>query len=340
VTTARAVPTVTVVVAARNEGRHIEACLDALMSQDYTADRLEVVVADGMSTDGTRELVRAAAARDPRVRLIDNPKRIAATAFNAGIIAGSGEIVGIMSAHAVPARDYVSRAVEALRTTGADAVGGRIVRIARTPRQRAIAAATSSPFGVGNARHNYADRAQLAETVFPGMWPRSIFDSVGRFDEELVRNQDDELSYRIRRAGGRIWYDPAIQVAYLPRDSMTALFTQYRQYGFWRIRVLRKHPQAVQIRQLAPPLWVVTLGVGLVGAATGSRPRLLLIPSLGSYLGLMMATLGRGQSPKQAALRVAAAGAMHLGYGLGMIDGAWRELLRVVVSAGSRSRVP
>jgi GT2 family glycosyltransferase len=332
-------PMVTIVVAALNEEQHIRACLAALCDQDYPADRLEIIVADGRSTDNTREMIRAASERDPRVRLIDNPRGIAASAFNAGIAAGHGDIVGIMSAHAVPARDYVSLAVEALRTTGADAVGGRIVRVARTSRQLAIAAATSSPFGVGNARHNYADRAQLAETVFPGMWRRSIFDRVGLFDEELVRNQDDELSYRIRRAGGRIWYDPAIQVAYVPRDSIGALFSQYRQYGFWRTRVLRKHPQALQIRQLAPPLWVATLGVGLFGAAAGSRLRLLLVPTLGSYFGVMLATLGRGQSPKQAALRVAAAGAMHLGYGLGMIDGARRELLRVFASAGSRSNV-
>lgn len=333
-------PMVTVVVAALNEEQHIGACLEALAHQDYPTDRLEVVVADGGSTDGTRAMVRAVSVRDRRVRLIDNPRRIAASAFNAGIAAGRGEVVGIMSAHAVPARDYVSRAVEALRVTGADAVGGRIVRLARSPRQRAIAAATSSPFGVGNSRHNYADRAQLAETVFPGMWPRSVLDRVGPFDEELVRNQDDELSYRIRRAGGRIWYDPAIEVAYEPRDSIRAVFSQYRQYGFWRIRVLRKHPHALQARQLAPPLWVASLLLGLGGAATGSRPRLLLVPSLGAYLGLMVITLGRGQPPGETALRVAAAGAMHLGYGLGMLHGALRFMLGKALATRRRPEAP
>jgi succinoglycan biosynthesis protein ExoA len=314
-------PKVTIVVAARNEERHIEACLKALVAQDYPADRLEIIVADGMSTDRTRALILAAAARETRVRLIDNPRQIAATAFNAGIVAASGEIVGIMSAHAIPARDYVARAVEALRTTGAAAVGGRIVRLSATPRQEAIAAATSSPFGVGNARHNYADRAQLVETVFPGMWPREVLDRVGMFDEDLIRNQDDELSHRIRRAGGRIWYDPAIEVGYVPRDSFWALFSQYRQYGFWRIRVLRKHRHALQVRQLAPPLWVLSLVAGLAGAAMRSRLRLLLVPSVGGYLALMLIALGRGQPASQAALRIAAVGAMHLGYGLGMLDG-------------------
>jgi glycosyltransferase involved in cell wall biosynthesis len=331
---------VTIVVAALNEEQHIGACLEALAAQDYPTDRLEVVVADGGSTDRTRHVVEAVSARDRRVRLIDNPKRIAASGFNAGIVSGRGSVVGIMSAHAVPARDYLSRAVNALRTTGADAVGGRIVKLARSPRQRAIAAATSSPFGVGNSRHNYATRAQLAETVFPGMWPRTVLDRVGPFDEELVRNQDDELSYRIRRAGGRIWYDPAIQVAYVPRDSIRALFSQYRQYGFWRIRVLRKHPEALQVRQLAPPLWVASLLFGLAGAVTGTRLRLLLVPSLGGYLGLMVATLGRGQPAAQAALRVAAAGAMHLGYGIGMLDGACRLAVGMAVAARSRTEKP
>ena len=327
---------VTVVVAALNEEHHIAACLEALAGQDYPAHRLEVIVADGGSTDRTRDLVSAAATRDRRIRLIENPKRIAASGFNAGIAAGRGEVVGIMSAHAVPARDYVSRAVEALRTTGADAVGGRIIRLAQSPRQRAIAAATSSPFGVGNSRHNYADQAQLAETVFPGMWPRSVLDRIGPFDEELVRNQDDELSYRIRRAGGRIWYEPAIQVAYVPRDSIGALFSQYRQYGFWRIRVLRKHPEALQVRQLIPPLWVASLLLGLVGAAMGSRLRFLLVPSIGAYLAIMVATLGRGQPAQDGPLRVIAAASMHLGYGLGMLHGAWRVVARV--AGGNRGR--
>ena len=182
---------VSIVVAVRNEERHIAACLDALLAQDYPRDRLEILVMDGGSTDRTREMAASFADGDKRVKVLDNPEQIAASAFNHGIRAARGDYVGVMSGHAIPALDYVRQAVSALHETGAWAVGGKILRQGRTPLQRGIALATSSPFGVGNAAHNYASVAREAETVFPGMWPRDVFDRVGWFDTTLVRNQDD-----------------------------------------------------------------------------------------------------------------------------------------------------
>ncbi len=315
-------PTVTIVVAALNERRYIAACLDALLAQDYPAALLSVIVADGGSTDGTREIVNGYPPE--RVRMIDNPEHIAATAFNRGLRLAGGDVVGIMSAHGVPATDYVSQAIRALSDSGAWAVGGRINRVAASPVQRAIATVTSNPLGVGNAKHNYAEHPHLAETVFPGMWPRQVFDKVGWFDEELVRNQDDEFSFRIRQAGGTIWYDPAISVSYEPRDSLGGLFRQYREYGYWRVRVLQKHPGALQIRQLAPPIWVASVGAGTMGALIRRWPALFLVPSIGLYVPLQLLAARRAGRDISPVLVLAASATLHSAYGIGMLQGGLR----------------
>jgi succinoglycan biosynthesis protein ExoA len=314
-------PLVSIVVAVRNEERHIGACLDALLAQDYPRDRLEILVMDGASTDRTREIAASFADADERVTVLDNPERIAATAFNHGIRAARGDYVGVMSGHAIPAPDYVSRAAAALHETGAWAVGGKILRQGQTPVQRGIALATSSPFGVGNAAHNYASVAREAETVFPGMWPRDVFDHVGWFDTSLVRNQDDELSYRIRKAGGLIWYDPTIRVRYEPRPTLGTFFSQYRQYGFWRVRVVQMHPGALQPRQLVPAVWLVSVALGCLGILVGHRMRLLAVPSVGGYLGLMSVAAVRTAGPRGAVLMLTALATMHVAYGLGVIQG-------------------
>lgn len=327
-------PLVSIVVAVRNEERQVSACLEALLAQDYPRDCLEILVVDGRSTDRTREEVARFVAADERVQLLDNPERIAATAFNHGIHAATGAYVGIMSGHAIPARDYVAQAVRALNETGAWAVGGRIVRRSRTATQRGIALATSSPFGVGNAAHNFASGARAAETVFPGMWPRHIFERVGWFDTSLVRNQDDELSYRIRRAGGLIWYDAAIRVAYEPRATLRAFFSQYRQYGFWRVRVVQMHPGALRPRQLVPAVWLVGWAAGLVGLISGSRLKLLAIPSIGGYLGMMSVGALRVAGLRGAGPMLAALVTMHVAYGLGILQGVATAALRGLSRTG------
>ena len=314
-----------IVVPARNEAGTIEACVQALLGQDYPVDCLEVLVVDGLSDDGTPHLVQAIAQHDPRVRLISNPERVTPTAFNHGIRRSRGDIVGVMSAHGVPSPDYVSRAIQSLQVTDAWCVGGRIRRVAATPTQQAIATATSSPFGVGDATHNYRATSGWVETAFPGLWPRWVFERVGLFDPELVRNQDDELSFRIREAGGGIWFEPQIVVDYVPRGSYRALFSQYRQYAMWKVRVFQKHPAAARPRHVVPAAWVAATVGGMVVAPTNAGALVLTIGAVTSYSAVMIVAARRLGSPGTRVWDVfRALVTLHVAYGVGF----WQGLVR------------
>ena len=313
---------VSVVIAARDEARQIRACLEALADQHYPSHRLEIIVADGSSTDATRDIVRAFAERDPRVRLIDNPARVTPAGLNAAIAASRGDFIVWMSGHALANEEHVADCVAGLLRTEAWAIGGAISRTWKTSRQEANGLATSSPFGVGDAVHNYADEGRWVETAFPGAWPRWVFERVGLFDPELRRNQDDELSYRIRQAGGRIWYDPSIRVAYTPRPTLLALASQYRQYGCYKVRVFQKHPRAIRWRHLAPGALVVYLLAAPVVIL--ALPALLPVVATGYLAYGTFVVLAVARIRREAATRRQLASSLigiHLGYGLGLIQG-------------------
>ena len=320
---------VSVVIPARNEAPHIEDCLSALRTQTYPIELVEIIVADGGSTDGTADLVASAARTDSRIRVVENPSRKTASGLNAAIREARGDVILRMDGHAVPAATYVERCVDRLRTAAAWAVGGRMMKTSSTALGRAIAAASSSPFGVGDSAFHYAERARAVESVYLGCWPRWVFDRVGMFDEELVRNQDDELSYRIRQAGGTILFDPSIEVAYRPRESLGALFEQHRQYGFWKVRVFQKHPGSIRWRHLVPGLLAGVLATGILFPI--NRAASLPAAAAAAVYGMAAVFAASRVSARSPGVRirnvVGAFGAMHLGYGIGLWQGLFRWLL-------------
>jgi succinoglycan biosynthesis protein ExoA len=266
---------VSIVLPCRNERGHIESCLQGVLAQDLQ-EPFEVLVADGMSTDGTREYVNQLAQFDSRVRLIDNPGQITPMALNAAILAARGKIIIRMDAHTEYATDYARECVAVLRDTGADNVGGPAATRAHGYVQRAISAAFHSPFSVGGARfHNVAYEGEV-DTVVYGCWYKETLERIGLFDPELVRNQDDELNLRLRRAGGRLWQSLRIKSFYSPRGSFKSLFRQYQQYGYWKVRVIQKHKLPASPRHLVPVLFVV-------GLLLGWLPGLVWAPWLGIY---------------------------------------------------------
>jgi len=321
-------PLVTVILPVRNEGPFIERSLGAVLAQDWNPERLEVIVADGMSTDDTRRIVRRCAETAPRVpvSIVDNPAGIVPTAMNAGIAAARGEVVVRVDGHTIVEPDYVRRCVEVLRRSGAQNVGGRMTAVGETPFARAVAAATSSPFGVGGARFHYSDREEWVDTVYMGAWPRKVLEDLGGFDPEMVRDQDDELNYRLRARGGRILLSPEIRSRYFNRPTIRSLARQYFQYGFWKVRVLQKHPGQMRPRQFAPPAFVTGLAA-LAAASPFWRPaRLGLAALAGAYGAANLAAAGQAarKSGARAALLPAAFTTLHFSYGFGFLFGLAR----------------
>ena len=317
-------PKVSAVIPCRNERNHIRACVLSLLGQQDVPGGFEVIVADGMSDDGTREILATLARQNQRLRVIDNPARTTANAMNLGVQHARGEFVAIMGAHNQYASDYLRACLEVSRATGADNVGGSMVCRGETWMQQAIAVAHHSPFSAGGARwHNIAYEGP-ADTVFGGFYRREVFSRIGPFDESLLRNQDDELNLRLTRSGGKIWHSPAIRSSYCPRASLTALFRQYLQYGYWKVAVVKKHGRPASLRHLVPGLFVLALITLPVLALFFAGSLLVWLGLLGIYAAANVAasilTAARGGWQYLPILPVVFA-CYHFGYGIGFLRG-------------------
>jgi succinoglycan biosynthesis protein ExoA len=328
---AEPIPSVSVVLPIRNEQRHISRTLAALVAQDYPADRLEILVADGQSTDSTRDIVRSFADQLSNLRIVDNPGRFVPTGLNRAISEARGEIIVRVDGHTLIAPDYVRQCVAALRRTGADNVGGPMTAVGAGRFAEAVAIATSSPFGVGGGRFHYSAEEEWVDTVYLGAWPRSVFARVGLFDEEQIRNQDDEFNYRLRQNGGRILLCPEIRSTYEPRRTAKSLWRQYFEYGYWKVRVLQKHPRQMQSRQFVPPAFVGALIGSAVAAPFGRFGRITLATVGGGYVAANLAAsiwAARRQGWRHLPVLPVVFGILHLSYGTGFLFGLGRFIRR------------
>ncbi|HYC01359.1 MAG TPA: glycosyltransferase family 2 protein [Candidatus Limnocylindrales bacterium] len=324
-------PFVSVIIPMRNEQDWIERCLGSVLAQDYPHDRMEILVADGMSTDRSPQMLAALAASDARVRVIHNPGLIVPTGLNLAIAAARGEIIARVDAHTVLERDYLRRGVELLQRTGASNVGGPMICRGGGPIATAIARAMHSRFGIG-AQFHFATEEVTCDTVYMGMWPKAVFERVGLFDAELVRNQDDELSYRIRKAGGRIVVSPAMRSLYQNRESWSALARQFYQYGLWKVRVLQKHPRQMSVRHFVPPAFQAAIAASLLLGLLWSPLVWIGLAALATYVVfvLMVAARGEGTMADKARLALALAMIHHCwaaGFLVGLVRFAsrWRQ---------------
>lgn len=318
-------PFVSVVMPVRDEAGFIERSLGAVLAQDYPAGRMEVIVADGMSRDSTRDLVRAAADRDPRVRLVDNPGRIAPTGLNAALAQARGQVLVRVDGHCEIAPDYVSRCVAHLSGGEADGVGGPLETIGETPVAQVIALAMSSGFGVGGAAFRTRKGwTGLVDTVAFPAYTRAAADLAGPYDEELVRNQDDEYNYRLRERGARLLLAADVRARYFSRGTVKSLFRQYFQYGFWKVRVLQKHPRQMSLRQFIPPIFSASLVMGGLAAPFSAWARFGLVCIGAAYsianLGASLLT-GRGGPFPQVLLLPIVYATLHVSYGFGFLAG-------------------
>jgi succinoglycan biosynthesis protein ExoA len=324
---ATAVQLITVIAPLRNEADNVDGFVVDLESQDFEGD-VEVLVADGGSTDGSPErLARAAAAAGVSLRVLENPERIVSTGLNRCIGAARGQLIVRMDCHSRYPSDYLRHCATAALATGAWNVGGVLEPSGITRTERAVACAMDSPFG-GIGWTSAASRPERSEvdTLTFGAFPPHVFTRVGLFDERFVRNQDDELNVRIRRAGGRVVLDPSIRVLYRPRGSLRGVSRQYYDYGRWKVPVMRKHRQVLSPRSLTPLAFVVATVLLAVAAPFSESARWLLGAELGVYVaGALVfgaAALRRRGEPIRLLPRVLATyPAFHVAYGVGMAVG-------------------
>ena len=309
----------------RNEARFISRSLGAVLAQNYPRDRMEIIVADGLSQDGTRDIIESLQREHPNLSLIDNPGKIVATGLNAVLRSAKGEVIIRVDGHCEIATDYVRHCVSHLTADNIDGVGGPLETVGETYTAEAIAAAMSSVFGVGgSAFRTGAKEARLVDTVAFPAYKRETIQRAGDFDEELVRNQDDEYNYRVRKLGGRILLSPEIQSRYYSRASLPKLWNQYFQYGYWKVRVLQKHPRQMQPRQFVPPLFVMGLSLLLLTAPFFSVSKFLFAGSMLTYALLNLAAsvlAARKTKWRLLSLLPIAFTVIHLAYGLGFLIG-------------------
>ena len=279
-------PVVSIVVPCRNEGAYIGRVLDSILANEYPRDRLEVLIVDGMSDDGTRAVIAEYARREPVIQLLDNPKRITPCALNLGISRARGSIIMRMDAHAHYPPNYVGDLVAWLEQSGADNVGGAWVTLpgGTTATARAIAAVLAHPFGIGNARYRLGTKEPRdVDTVPFGCFRRQVFEQVGLFDEDLVRSQDSEFNFRLLRAGKRVLLVPGVVSTYYARESLGKLWRMFVQYGYFKPLVARKVGAVMTVRQLVPALFLSSVLLAALVAPWLGAARVLQLGELGAY---------------------------------------------------------
>ena len=316
-------PLVTIAMPCLDEAKHIDACLQSVQAQTYPRDQVEILVADGGSTDGTRDVLARLARADARIRVIDNPDRIQSAGLNRILGEARGDVVVRMDVHCEYAPDYVEKCMAVLERTGADNVGGAQRCLGRTSFEEAVCAALRSPLGVGGAAYRSPDNEGFVDTVFLGAYRRGVFDRIGPWDPGALTNEDAELNQRLVDSGGRIYLSRDIVVHYVPRGSLPALARQYYRYGRGRARTLLKHRRFLTIRP-ALPFLSVAAGLALVAALPWTNAALYAAALAALAFGLEAIRVGSSGGPGRVARVMTILPTIVLSHGLGFGAGLVR----------------
>jgi succinoglycan biosynthesis protein ExoA len=323
------VPETSIIIPCYNEEKTIAQVLSAIYEQSIDIHTCEVVIADGMSTDKTRDaiVVFADNHKELCIHVVDNPKRHIPSALNTAINASTGQYILRMDAHCIPDRTYVERCITHLKNNTAENIGGVwiIEPGDTTPIAKAIAIAASNVIGTGNAAYRQAGSGEgYIDTVPFGSFKRSLFDQIGLYDEKLLSNEDYDLNVRIRKAGGQVYLDPKIQCVYFARTTLTSLAKQYWRYGFWKVKMLSKYPDSIRWRQAIPPLFVLSLAVLLCISIIMPGYLVLIAALLSLYLALVTISVAVDKRSKhltfmEKILSAAAVITMHFSWATGFL---------------------
>lgn len=322
---------IAVVIPCRNEVQYIEECLNAIYSSKLKDGiDLEVFVVDGMSDDGTRELVNELKENFKSLVLVDNVKQLTPFAFNLGIYAGSPcDYVQIIGARHIVTDDYIQKGLDVLFThPDVWCVGGRIINEYTNEISKVISSAMGTSFGMGIGNFRTLVKSGYTDTVTSPLYPYWVFEKIGFFDEDLVRNQDDDFNFRVTNAGGKIFYLHEVSLKYYVRANFKGLWRQFYQYGYWKVFVNRKHKSITTLRQLVPPLFVLYLITfpfsfilgWKVGAFMSSL--LLVYLMLNAFVSLKLANNSRTFMHLIRTFMI-----LHTSYGLGY----WRGIINFVL---------
>jgi len=319
---------VSIVVPCRNEVKYISNLLNSIKESDYPQLLIEIIVVDGMSNDGTRDLIHNDfMASSNNIKLLDNTKQKTPFAFNLGIKSSTGEFIIILGARHVISKNYISQAVETLRVNKEiGCLGGVINNVFENKTSEIISLAMSSPFGIGFSNHRSIKKDSFVDTAGSPSFRREIFDEIGYFDERLTRNQDDDFSYRIIKAGYKILLKENISLQYNVRASFERLYTQYKQYGYWKVFVNKKHRSITTLRQLFPMLFLMSISVLLSISLIFPPAAVFLILELITYFLLSFIFSIKSLSNsyytlKNLLLHMYACFILHVSYGHGYIQG-------------------
>lgn len=316
--------TVSIVIPCRNEERYIERCIDSFLAQTYPKELFEVVICDGMSDDSTLEIIKKYTEKYHNIRVVNNEKISAPSGMNKGIKSSKSDVIIIFGAHAYADENFIKNNIELLfKDESIGCSGGPIETISEDDKGTAIAMAMSSPFGVGNALFRYCKEETFADTVAFGAYRKEVLNKIGYFDEELVRNQDDELNYRVVKNGYKILLSPKVKSTYYSRSSFKKLWKQYFQYGFWKVRVMQKHGKVASIRHLIPLTFVLVNIFGPILGIFFKPIRFLWFLEIGLYILLNIINCFKICNGKAKLVKYifVTFPILHASYGLGFLEG-------------------
>jgi len=309
-------PPVSVVIPILNEADHLQAAVDTVLSQEYLGE-IEVILAIGPSRDGTEKVAEQIARKDNRVSIVLNPSGRTPNALNIAFAKATHEIVVRIDGHSEIAPTYVASAVETMQRTGAVNVGGIMAAEGITLFQKSVARAMRSVIGVGVSKFHTGGKEGATDTVYLGTFRKAAVLAVGGYDEEFTRAQDWEMNYRLRKAGGLVYFDPRLIVIYRPRKRITSLAKQYFEYGRWRRAVSRRYPETVNFRYLAPPIAFVISFMSILGSFFNSEfvtPFLLYLFSL--FIGSQIIGKSWGERFQLPLILIT----MHMSWGIGFLS--------------------
>ena len=334
-------PLVTIIIPMYNEEKYIARCIESVLHQDYPRDRMELIIADGMSTDRSPEIVGEYSKKYPWIRLVENPKRIMAGAMNRAIPLAQGSIIARMDAHSEYGLDYLSKCVYYLQKTGAENAGGLCATYpgADTLMARCIAAITSNWLVVGGAAFRVSWRPRYSDSCVFGTWPREVYDKIGLNNEALGRNEDNDINSRILRCGGKIFQTPAVKLKYYNQATLRGLCRQAYGNGLWNLLMLWANASTWRFRYFATfffDLWLVLFGMLSIWKPVFLYPLLLAVGLYALMLLVVMVQVGFRKGWSLVLLVPFSVFCYHVTYGLGTAAGLWRFL---IMGAGERERL-